>query len=317
MAKPIGFVNTSYLATYSTQGRKKTRPAPLTAAENLVWMEVEEWAAARVQLAVSTPLERMVSEANVATLESLGLVESTPTSIPMAQLLREIVELEDGDLVALVESGPAHSQSSLQHIRAIHHVIALRLSIGERPIDISRALSLTPQTITKLCKDPQFQDLVESYQTKVLEKAVDQVELMGLAAVEATTALHERLCDPEQRGALPIDALLKVALGFADRTGHSPIRRSEVNARHEHTLNTETIERLKALHGEDIVYDRSTVQDAEYAELGEGSEVPNGEETAFSVVDLFESAQKENGDEPSAEGQDLREQGTETAEDGV
>lgn len=250
-------------------------------------------------------------------LESLGLVASSPASVPMAQLLREVVPLEDTDLVALVESGPSHSQPTIQHIRAIHHIVALRLAIGERPIEIARALSLTPQTITKLQKDSQFIELVESYRERAVDKAIDQVELMAATAAEATIAIHERLADNDQRTALPLEQLLKVALGFADRTGHSPIRRSENTNRTEHHIGSETLARLKELHGEDITYDRNGIEDAEFTELDEGPEVPDSAESAAGVVALFQPASQDENDLPATQGSGLREQGDQAVAAGV
>jgi hypothetical protein len=250
-------------------------------------------------------------------LEALGLVESSSASTPVAQMLREVVALEDVDLAALVESGPSHSQPTIQHIRAIHHVVALRLAVGERPIEIARALSLTPQTITKLQKDPQFCELVESYQEKVVEKAIDQVELMSAAAAEATTSILERLSSDEQRLSLPLDQLLKIALGFADRTGHSPVRRSENTNRHEHAMSAETIARLKELHGEDIHYDRDAAVDVEFTASDEGPAVQSSEESAAGVVALFEPASQEEIDGAATAGEGLRESGDQASEERV
>lgn len=184
-----------------------------------------------------------------------------PTLAPFDSLVREVVPLEEGDLQALKESGPSRSQIGLKHIRAYHHMVALRLATGERPVQICAALGITPQTITKLRDSPQFMELVEGFREKLVEKAVDHFELMSLVSAESLTLLHQKLND-EALEDIPFETLRRLTETFVDRIGHSPIRRSESTNRHTHALDSGTIDRIKSLHGARPLYREEAISDA-------------------------------------------------------
>jgi len=175
-------------------------------------------------------------------------------------LIVELVPLEPADLLELSDQGPARSHAQLQHLRAHHHIVALRLAAGERPRDICLSLSLEPQSISRLQNDPQFKLLVKSYQEEIVSKAIDQVELMNLVMVEATSALHEKLADPEERAMIGVDNLRKIIETISDRVGHSPVRRSETVSRNYHELSGNHLHRIKELHKEDTAYQAETIE---------------------------------------------------------
>jgi hypothetical protein len=177
----------------------------------------------------------------------LGLVETQ--RVPMESLVRETFLLEREDLLALREMGPEHTSAGLKHIRAFHKIVALRLAIGEKPVEICANLSITPQTISRLVKEPQFAQLVEFYQEKVTEKAIDLTEMMNVVSFEALTALHERLVGNE-RDDISIESLRKLGVDFADRTGFSPVRRTESTNRQYLGIDPETLERIKLSRAE-------------------------------------------------------------------
>jgi len=182
----------------------------------------------------------------------LGLT-TTKTDFKYDEIVREIIPLEKSDLQALEVLGPKRSQSKLQNLKAYHHNIALRLAAGEKAVHICKELSLSPQTITRLQKSAQFQELIESYRSRLVSKTEDAFELMGLVSTESLVALYERLVGDE-RAEIPLELLRRISETFVDRTGHSPIRRSETLSRHQHELSREMLERVKELHGEDTAY---------------------------------------------------------------
>lgn len=218
-------------------------------------------------------------------------------------LVIECVPLSDEDLAVLAQTGPSRSQPTLKHMRAHHHTIAIQLATGTRAVDICAQLGLTPQTLTKLQKDPQFQLLVEGYRGDVVTKAIDTVELMGLALQETVTAIHEQLVDDDSREMIPLETLRRTLETLADRTGHSPVRRSEALNRNVHEIGRETLDRIKALHGEDTTYQAETIEaqvisshEEESRSIGAGTSIAS----AFRSVEGPEAA-----DLTTAEGADV------------
>lgn len=181
------------------------------------------------------------------TKEDLGL--TTIKRVPMEALVRETFPLEKEDLLALKEFGPEHTGAAIQHIRAFHKVVALRLAIGEKPVEICANLAITAQTISRLTRDPQFAQLVEFYQEKVQDKAIDLAEMMSVVGFEALTALHERLVGNE-RDEISVESLRKIGIDYADRTGHSPVRRTESTSRHYIGIDDLTLQRIKSSRAE-------------------------------------------------------------------
>ena len=210
-------------------------------------------------------------------------------------LVIECVPLSDEDLAVLAQTGPSRSQPTLKHMRAHHHTIAIQLATGTRAVDICAQLGLTPQTLTKL--------LVEGYRGDVVTKAIDTVELMGLALQETVTAIHEQLVDDDSREMIPLETLRRTLETLADRTGHSPVRRSEALNRNVHEIGRETLDRIKALHGEDTTYQAETIEaqvisshEEESRSIGAGTSIAS----AFRSVEGPEAA-----DLTTAEGADV------------
>ena len=166
------------------------------------------------------------------------------------------------DVAELVNLGPSRSYATVQHTRAYHHIAALKLAGGEKAGVVARSLNLEPQTLSRLQKDPQFMDLVESYREQFVNEAVSTFQLMELISMEAASAIHERLIGDE-RDTLPLEALRRIGETFADRTGHSPVRRSEsLNVNASGSLSDLTLERVKKRHGEDALYRPESSQQA-------------------------------------------------------
>ena len=172
------------------------------------------------------------------------------------ELIVEVVSLSTDDIDELQQLGTSRSYATLQHTRAYHHIAALRLASGEKAGVVAAALHLTAATLSRLQKAPQFIDLVEYYRGEFIQKSLNTYELMELITTEAATAIHERLIGDE-RGTIPLEALRRIGETFADRTGNSPIRRSEsLNVNASGTISDLGLERVKSRHGEDVKYDR-------------------------------------------------------------
>jgi len=216
------------------------------------------------------------------------------------ELVREVVPLTEFDLQMLQQEGPSRSQSGIQHLRAIHHVVALKLALGEKPVEICSTLTLTPQTISKLQKDEQFSKMVEEYREGLITRAVDTYELMSVLKAETLTAIHERLIGAE-RDTIPVEGLRRLLETLADRTGESPIRRSETLSRVSHEVTAESIRRIKALHNEDSAYCPETV-DAQVVQAHEEESKNNG--AAVSIAGAFKplAEGKTEGEEGGGQG---------------
>jgi len=235
-------------------------------------------------------------------LQDLGLASSAAAPLvksirfkPLADLMREFIPLAESDLQILAVRGPEHSQTQIRHIRAYHHMVALRLAIGERVGEIAAALGLTPQTITKLQSTPQFADLVESYRGRIVEKAINHVELMSVVSAEALMALHEKLT-ADDRDELPVETLRRLAETFVDRIGHSPVRRSETSSVHRIELDARQIEHIKSLHGDSRRFASvSPSQEADFVEaaLSTHDEAAAGQNALGGAAIAFLPAQRE------------------------
>lgn len=178
-----------------------------------------------------------------------ALVKTTVRARP-EEFVREVIPLEREDLAGLFFEGPEHSLPALKELRSLHHIIALKIALGEKQIDIQAQLCVSSGLIARLVNDQQFKELVESYRERMVEKSIDHYQLMALVTGESLSAILERL-QGESRDEIPLESLARVAERFADRIGHSPVRRSETLNRVRHELSRETIERIKAVHQED------------------------------------------------------------------
>jgi hypothetical protein len=227
----------------------------------------------------------------------------TETFVDPSELIRELVPLNEADLVQLSQMGPSRSMAGLKKLKARHHIIALRLASGMAASEICIEMGLTPQTITRLQKDPQFVQLIEDYTGELVSKAVDQTELMSATLTQTITAIYERLTDDDERALIPIESLRKTLESLADRTGHSPVRRSETLSHNIHELSRDTISRIKGLHAEDTAYETKVI-DAQIVSSHEEESKSNG--AALSIADAFKSVgPSAEAIEPAAERVDL------------
>jgi len=235
------------------------------------------------------PVMEINLEELLAPLAGGSLVVNT-SKISPADLVTETVALQACDVAELQQSGPSRSYATVQHTRAYHHIAALRLAAGEKAGVVAAALNLEPQTISRLLAQPQFCDLVENYRNQFVAKAVNTYELMQLVSMEAVGAIHERLIGDE-RDTISLEALRRIGETFSDRTGYSPVRRSEsLNVNASGSISDIGLERVKERHGEDARYRPQLTQQASLeADHAEASK-DQGAEVSISAI--FESVEK-------------------------
>ena len=116
----------------------------------------------------------------------LGLAVAEPDP-KFEELVRELVPLEAADIATLQLHGPSRSVSGVETLRAFHHAIAIRLAAGERPVEISATLSVTQQTICRLEKEPQFQELVEGYRGHAIQGSKGRGARQSASSTRTTT----------------------------------------------------------------------------------------------------------------------------------
>ena len=249
-------------------------------------------------------LEAATEEKLDITLEDLFSPEGplvVSTSVEDSKdLVLETVSLSECDIAELVSNGPSRSYATVKHTRAYHHIAALKLAAGEKAGVVARSLNLQPSTISRLLATPQFSALVESYKDKFVQQAVDTYALMELVTMESVSALHERLIGDE-RDTISLEALRRISETFSDRTGHSPVRRSQsVNLNASGSISDITLERVKARHGEDAFYNKSQLSQPA---LEKGHEKETKDQGAqVSIAAVFESVEKQEVVVASSEG---------------
>jgi hypothetical protein len=218
-------------------------------------------------------------------------------------LVLETVPLSPVDIAELIQTGPSRSYATVKHTRAYHHIAALRLAAGEKAGVVAASLHLEPQTISRLLQQPQFNDLVQGYRDQFVDKAVDTYQLMEMITAEAASAIHERLIGDE-RDSIPLEALRRIGETFSDRTGHSPIRRSEsLNVNASGSLTDIALERVKSRHGEDVKYDRPQLPQEALEEGHEQEALDQGAKGSIAAV--FESAPEVEVVVSSSEGEGI------------
>lgn len=234
---------------------------------------------------------------------SQGPLVVNTSKIPPEDLVIEAVPLDAADIAELTQSGPSRSYATVQHTRAYHHIAALKLAGGEKAGVVANSLNLQPSTISRLLAQPQFQELVEGYRDQFVSQAVNTYELMQMVSMEAVSAIHEKLIGDE-RDAIPLEALRRIGETFSDRTGYSPIRRSEsINLNASGDLSDIALERIKSRHGEDAHYKPPVSQQAQLE--AEHAQEAEDQGAKGSIAAVFESVGELKVIGPASEGKSL------------
>jgi hypothetical protein len=113
------------------------------------------------------------------------------------------------------------------HLRERHHALARDIAAGKRPGQAALMHRYTRERVTQLMQDPAFLELIEHYRGLVNEEFVDFQKKLAELALDAAHIMQSRMEDkPDELS----DALvLQIIQVGADRTGHGPSQKSEVN----------------------------------------------------------------------------------------
>lgn len=137
-------------------------------------------------------------------------------------------ELDASDLDTLVEERGIGAPQVVK-LRERHHALARLLAEGVKPGEAALMLRLTASRVSILLGDSSFQELVEHYRGLVDETFVDFQKKLSELGVDAAHMLQERMEDPERSEDITNNMLLQLVTVSADRTGHGPSQKNEVN----------------------------------------------------------------------------------------
>lgn len=174
-----------------------------------------------------------------------GLPASRP--IALAAIVRSF-PLEVTHLTKLAEHAESGNvlgveNQRLARIKHRHHRLAMMLAGGMRPDQAAMACGYHPSTISILCNDPMFAELLDLYSEGVQAEFRETIESMRNMTDELVAELEHRLeTSPEQFTIGQLNELLKT---FADRSGSGPSSTSNINAQVV-AVDGATLERIKA-----------------------------------------------------------------------
>lgn len=148
---------------------------------------------------------------------------------------RRVTVAEAGELrlsdLKLLEGERSVAAPGITKVRERHHALARCLASGMSEGQAAIACGYVGSRVSILKGDPTFQELVKFYQAEVNERYLGLHELLGALSKDAASELLDRLeTDPDGFDHEELMSLLKLG---ADRTGHGPTSKQEVN----HTVN--------------------------------------------------------------------------------
>lgn len=135
-------------------------------------------------------------------------------------------DLDMDDVASLLEEKGVQAPQ-IVHIRERHHALARHIAEGKKPGEAAILCRYSQSRMSILLGDPAFTELVAHYRTIVDEQFVDFQAKLAELAIDASGVLQDRL---EQNPDEISDALLlRIIEVGADRTGHGPSQKTEVN----------------------------------------------------------------------------------------
>lgn len=113
------------------------------------------------------------------------------------------------------------------HIRERHHALARFIAEGKRPGEAAILCRYSQSRMSILLGDPAFNELVAHYRSIVNEEFMDFQAKLAELAIDSAGILQDRMeTAPEEMS----DALLlQIVQVGADRTGHGPSQKTELN----------------------------------------------------------------------------------------
>lgn len=137
-------------------------------------------------------------------------------------------EITQEDLDSLLsERGVAAPQ--IVTLRERHHFLARLIAEGKKPAEAASLARYSSSRVSILCADPAFMELVEHYRGVLAHEFVDFNKQLAQLGVDAAVLLQERMEDTPDE--VSTSALMQLVTISADRTGHGPSQKTEVNIR--------------------------------------------------------------------------------------
>ncbi len=146
-----------------------------------------------------------------------------------ASLFAEIEDAISESDVALLAEERGVAAPKIVQLRERHHALARLIAEGKKPGEAALIARYSQSRVSILMADPAFLELIAHYRENIEREFVDFQRKLAELGVDAATVLQERLEDaPEE---ISDALLLRLVEVSADRTGHGPTAKTEVNIR--------------------------------------------------------------------------------------
>lgn len=137
-------------------------------------------------------------------------------------------ELTEDDLGMLAQERGS-KPPEVKRMRDRHHALARLLAEGISEGEAAVMLRYDISRVSILKGDPAFQQLVRHYRQQVSDEFVDMQKKLASLGIDAAEILQERLEEtPDEVSTGQLMQLLSIS---ADRTGHGPSSKQEVNVK--------------------------------------------------------------------------------------
>jgi hypothetical protein len=155
---------------------------------------------------------------------TLGLRTTGRAKKPITAEVERELSLED---VAMLATERGVEAPKIVELRERHHALARLIAEGRKPGEAAVLCRYSQSRMSVLLADPAFQELVRHYTEMVNEEFVDFQAKLSELALDAAHILQSRMEDrPDDLS----DALvLQIVQVGADRTGHGPTQKTDVN----------------------------------------------------------------------------------------
>jgi hypothetical protein len=142
-----------------------------------------------------------------------------------------------------------------------HREIIRRLALGQKNVDIAKALGITEVSVSQVKNSPIVQEQLKAMMDKMDSEAVDVGKRIHEMAPKALDVLESVLNDEEDT--VPLSIKVKTAHDILDRAGHAAIKQINANVMHGH-FNADDLAEIRQL-----AKDQGVVVDVDAVELPE------------------------------------------------
>lgn len=148
---------------------------------------------------------------------------------PKANVVAEVErDLDEVDISSLLQER-ASPVPEIAQFRERHHTLARLIAEGRKQTEAAMICRYTTVHVSNLMQSPAFLELVAHYREVVNVEFVDFQKKLADLAIDAATLLQERMEDKPNE--ISDALLLQVVQVGADRTGHGPSQKTEVNVK--------------------------------------------------------------------------------------